>query len=367
MASNIICDGCGVQLQTDHKNKIGYIPKSSLQNNPLFCQRCFQLRHYNKQQTISLDSNDFLNMVSQIRKTDSLVIHLIDIFDVDGTLLKSLPRIVGDNPILLVGNKIDLLPKSTNERKLKHWLFKKAKDSGMNVVDVYLISSLKSHYLDELAKDMEMRRKKKDIYVVGVTNVGKSTFINQFIKRSTGIKEAITTSYFPGTTLGFIQIPLDERSALIDTPGIVNKQQMAHYVSKEDLKTITPKKEIKPRNYQLNSGQTLFIGGLARIDFVKGNKQTLVCYFANEVPVHRTKLENAQPLYERQIGKLLVPPNEESLQTLPSFTKHSYRLTEPYTDVVFPGLGWITILDGHVTVDAYSPKGVAVSIRKSFK
>src|SRR5690625_1046768 len=204
---------------------------------------------------------------------------------------------------------------------------------------------------------MEFRRKNKDIYVVGVTNVGKSTFINQFIKRSTGIKDAITTSYFPGTTLGFIKIPLDQHSALIDTPGIMNEHQMAHYVSKNDLKLITPNKEIKPRNYQLNSGQTLFIGGLARFDFIKGDKQTYVCYFANTLSIHRTKLENADALYERQSGEILSPPDQDTLALLPPLVKDSFRITEDYTDIVFPGLGWITILGQPVSINAHRPKG----------
>lgn len=366
METDLICMGCGVPLQTEDEDKLGYIPKSKLGDSDLVCKRCFQLRHYNKQESVSLDSDDFLKLVSKISQTDSLVVHLIDIFDVEGTLLKSLPRIVGNNPILLVGNKVDLLPKSTNQNKLKNWLAKIAKDTGIKVLDVYLISSQKGHHLDELAMRMETERKNKDIYVVGVTNVGKSTFINQFIKRSTGIKEAITTSYFPGTTLGFIEIPLDRNSALIDTPGIMNHQQMAHYVSKSDLKIITPKKEIKPRNYQLQSGQTLFIGGLARLDFIKGENQPFVCYFSNEVPIHRTKLENADSLYERQVGKLLTPPNQETLANIPPLVKSAYRLHEQYTDIVFPGLGWITVLDSNVTVEAYSPKGVNISVRKTF-
>src|SRR5699024_5506670 len=114
----------------------------------------------------------------------------------------------------------------------------------------------------------------KDVYIVGTTNVGKSTFINRLIKRTTGENDIITTSYFPGTTLGFIQIPLDDHTSLIDTPGIVNKQQMAHFMSKNDLKLITPDKELKPKIYQLHSQQTLFIGGLARLDFIKGERQS---------------------------------------------------------------------------------------------
>lgn len=365
MAGNLSCIGCGVELQSENEEILGFIPSSSLENENPLCKRCFNLRYHNKNSAVPLDDDDYLKMVSSIQQTKSLVVHLIDVFDANGTLISSLPRIIGDNPVLLVGNKVDLLPKSTNKRKLEQWLYRIARESGLKVIGVYLISSKKGHKIAELAERMEVERKKKDIYVVGVTNVGKSTFINRFIANATGVKEAITTSYFPGTTLGFIEIPLDKQSALIDTPGIINKQQMAHYVSKEDLKLITPKSEIKARNYQLNSGQTLFIGGLGRFDFIKGDRQSFVCYFANEIKIHRTKLENADSLYERQVGKLLTPPNEETLSLLPPLVKHAFKIKDPYTDIVFPGLGWITILNKDVTVEVHSPQGVGVSIRKS--
>lgn len=365
MGNELLCIGCGVELQSEKETELGFIPKSSLEKENPLCKRCFNLRFHNKNTPVSMEDDDYLKLVSSIRSTKSLVVHLVDVFDANGTLISSLPRIIGDNPVLLVGNKVDLLPQSTNKRKLEQWLYRIAKNVGLKVIGVYLISSKKGHRIEELAKRMELERKRKDIYVVGVTNVGKSTFINRFIANSTGEKDAITTSYFPGTTLGFIEIPLDEHTALIDTPGIINKQQIAHYVSKKDLKLITPNNEVKARNYQLNSGQTLFIGGLARFDFIKGDKQPFVCFFANDLKIHRTKLENADDLYERQVGKLLTPPNEETLATLPPLVKSAHKIKEANTDIVFPGLGWITILNKDVTIEVHSPEGVAVSIRSS--
>ena len=47
---------------------------------------------------------------------------------------------------------------------------------------------------------------------------------------------------------------------------------MAHYLAKDELKIISPKKEMKPKTYQLNAGQTLFLGALARVDYVKGER-----------------------------------------------------------------------------------------------
>lgn len=365
MTNELKCIGCGVSLQSQDEALLGFIPASSLDKPDPLCKRCFNLRYHNKNTTVPLDDDDFLEMVSTINDTSGLVVHLIDIFDANGTFIHSLPRIVGNNPVILVGNKVDLLPKSTNKRKLEQWLYSLAKEVGLKVIGVYLISSKKGHQIDALAERMEKERKQQNIYVVGVTNVGKSTFINRFIANATGVKEAITTSYYPGTTLGFIEIPLDEKTSLIDTPGIINNQQIAHYVSKDDLKIITPKNEVKARNYQLNSGQTLFIGGLARFDFVKGERQTFVCYFANDIPIHRTKLENADDLYARQVGELLTPPNAETLKKLPALVKNSHRIEAGYTDIVFPGLGWIMVLDGDVTVNAHSPQGVSVTIRQS--
>lgn len=366
MKTNLECSGCGVTLQTENVQELGFIPKSALEREQLLCQRCFQIRHYNKNVTVDLTSDDFLKMISSIHDEEGIVVHLIDIFDVDGTLLPNLQRVVGDKKVYLVANKIDILPKSTNINKLMNWLNKTVKDSGLQVEEIFLISAKSGWYINDLAMALEKERNHKDIYVVGVTNVGKSTFINQLIQRSTRMKDAITTSYFPGTTLNFIRIPLDHRSAMIDTPGIVNEKQITHYVSKKDLKTIVPRKEIKSRNYQLNAQQTLFFGGLARLDFIKGERQTFVCYFSNDLTIHRTKLSNADELYERQLGKLLLPPDDATLEKLPKLVKQSYRITEANTDIVFSGLGWVTIVDRNVTVDVYYPKGLSVSLRRSF-
>ncbi|HLR64472.1 MAG TPA: ribosome biogenesis GTPase YqeH [Pseudogracilibacillus sp.] len=367
MNDTLYCGGCGVKIQTENENALGYAPKSALKHEELLCKRCFQMRHYNKNTAVSIEDDEFLKMIGSIRNTDGLIIHLIDLFDVNGTLLSSLPRLVGDNPVLLVANKVDLLPKSSNHHKLKNWLFHLAKEAGIKVVDVFLISAKSGTNFNQLQIEMDKQRKGKDIYVVGVTNVGKSTFINHIVHNATGIKQAITTSYYPGTTLGFIEIPLDDQSALVDTPGVINEEQMAHYVSDADLKLITPTSEVKARNYQLDNGQTLYFGGLARFDFIRGEKQPFVCYFSNRLHIHRTKLENADELYDNHLGKLLSPPDEETLKVLPTLTKSTFKIEEGYTDIVLPGLGWITVIDGDVTVEVHSPKGIAPSIRRSFQ
>jgi ribosome biogenesis GTPase YqeH len=361
----IYCAGCGVKIQTDHPEKPGYTPASALKKEQVICQRCFRLKHYNDIQDVSLTDDDFLKILHTLGETDSLIVKIVDIFDFNGSWLPGLPRFVGNNPVLLIGNKEDLLPKSVKRERLINWMKKEAVKLGLRPVDVILVSASKGHFMREAMEMMEKHRAGKDVYVVGCTNVGKSTFINRILKESGENGELITTSYFPGTTLNRIEIPLDDGSSLFDTPGIINHHQMAHFVDKRDLKTIMPKKEIKPKVYQLNEKQTLFFGGLSRLDYLKGGRRSFVCYMPNELMIHRTKLENADVLYEKHVGEMLVPPRKEQLNDFPPLVRHEFKITDAKTDIVFSGLGWVTVHEPGAVVAAYVPKGVHVLIRKS--
>jgi len=365
--TDLKCIGCGAYIQTKDKEKAGFVPASALKNDEdVLCRRCFRLKHYNETEDIELNEDDFHRMISDIRSQSGIVVHIVDLFDVDGSLLTNLPRLVGNKEIILVGNKVDLLPKSTNHRKLSQWLRGISNSAGMKVKEVLLISSTKGLGVDQLKGSIEKYRENKDVYVVGTTNVGKSTLINRLIQDTTGDRNIITTSYFPGTTLGFIEIPLDDSTAIIDTPGIVNKNQMVHFVSDQDLKVITPRREIKPRVYQLGSDQTLFLGGLIRFDIISSYDNSYICYLSNELKIHRTSLSNADDLYKKHKGKLLSPPDEETMVNFPQMKESTFKITKDYTDLVIPGLGWITIKNGPATVRVHYPEGTSVSLRESF-
>ncbi|MCL6587085.1 MAG: ribosome biogenesis GTPase YqeH [Anoxybacillus sp.] len=359
------CIGCGVLIQTEDETKIGYAPPSALEKDEVICQRCFRLKHYNEIQDVSLTDDDFLKILHEIGQSEALVVKLVDIFDFNGSWLPGLHRFVGNNPILLVGNKVDLLPKSVKYPKLIQWMKQSARELGLKPVDIRLISAVKGIGMQQVMEAIEQYRDGKNVYVVGCTNVGKSTFINRIIREVTGEGNVITTSYFPGTTLDMIEIPLDDGAAIYDTPGIINHHQMAHFVDKKDLKTITPKREIHPKVYQLNEQQTLFFGGLARLDYVKGGRRSFVCYFANDLLIHRTKREHADELYEKQLGELLQPPKKSEADTFPPLVAHSFTIKEAKTDIVFSGLGWVTCNEPGAQVVAYVPKGVNVLLRKS--
>lgn len=365
LGEQYICIGCGVKIQTENKEELGYAPKSSLEKEDIVCQRCFRLKHYNEVQDVHLTDDDFLKILNELGKKDALIVKIVDIFDFNGSWLPGLHRFVGNNPILLIGNKVDLLPQSVKPNKLIHWMKGEARELGLKPKDVFLISAGKGHFMQEVTDAIETYREGKDVYVVGCTNVGKSTFINRILKEVTGEGDVITTSHFPGTTLDTIEIPLSDGKSLVDTPGIINHHQMAHYVDKRDLKIITPKKEIKPKVYQLNEGQTLYFGGLARFDYISGGRHSFVCHFSNELEIHRTKLEKADDLYERHVGEMLTPPRREQVDSFPELVRHEFTIKEGKTDIVFSGLGWITVNEPGAKVAAFVPKGVHAMLRKS--
>ncbi|MBY0096297.1 ribosome biogenesis GTPase YqeH [Mesobacillus maritimus] len=361
----IVCTGCGVKIQTEEPEQLGYAPSSSLEKEVVVCQRCFRLKHYNEVQDVSLTDDDFLKILNGIGQKDALIVKIVDIFDFNGSWLPGIQRFAGKNPVVLIGNKADIVPKSVNQNKLIEWMKKESKELGLVPKDVFLVSAAKGKNISEAAAAIDEYRNGKDVYVVGCTNVGKSTFINRIIKEVTGEEDVITTSHFPGTTLDTIQIPLDDGKSLIDTPGIINHHQMAHFVDKRDLKFITPKKEIKPKVYQLNEEQTLFFGGLARFDYLSGGRRSFTCYLSNELNIHRTKLEKADELYKNHVGELLTPPREEQVNEFPELVRYEFSIKEPKTDIVFSGLGWMTVNEAGAKIAAHVPKGVQVMLRKS--
>ncbi|WP_404378873.1 ribosome biogenesis GTPase YqeH [Lactococcus lactis] len=379
---DLYCIGCGAKIQTEDKNALGFLPagalkkkiaerdqmeavqagdegsEASIKTEDLYCQRCFRLRHYNEIAPTSLTDADFLRLLKEIGQHDALIVNVVDIFDFNGSLIPNLHKLTGGNDLLMVANKRDVLPKSLKVGKLTAWLREQAASRSLKPKDILVTSAQNKDDVAELMEAIEYYRRGRDVYVVGVTNVGKSTLINAIIKSASGSEDVITTSRFPGTTLDKIEIPLDEDSALIDTPGIIHRGQMAHYLEPEDLKYVSPRKEIKPKTYQLNPEQTLFFGGLARFDFISGERQGMTAYFDNEINVHRTKLEGATEFYEKHKGELLAPALVGA-----KLVRREFKITDK-SDIVFSGLGWVRVPQKAVVV-AWVPEGVDVVVRKA--
>lgn len=356
----IRCYGCGSIIQSENENKIGYVPKNAMNKQHILCKRCFQMKNYHQLQDSHLQDDDFLRVLNQIGDDNCLVLYLVDLFDFNGSIIQGLMRHINYNDIIVVGNKRDVLPKSIKDHKIIMWLNRQLKKEGIKPLTTILTSGKKNYHLDDLMDVINRYRKGRNVYVVGVTNVGKSSLINSLLKAYAQDDHFITTSEFPGTTLDLIEIPLDEHSSLFDTPGIINKHQMAHLIDKNDLNKILPQSELKPVNFQLNSHQSLYFGGLARFDYLKGDKTSLTCYFHKSLKIHRTKQEKADDIYNRQAT---LEPTVHHIKTIDEMKTYQFILPEYKVDIVISGLGFVTLKQHKAVIEVKVPEGIGVFIR----
>lgn len=68
--------------------------------------------------------------------------------------------ISGRNPVLLIANKVDVLPKGYKEARIKSWLYKAAREQKLKrIVGVNLVSSLTKEGIVEAANEIEYHRR----------------------------------------------------------------------------------------------------------------------------------------------------------------------------------------------------------------
>ncbi|CCJ31504.1 unnamed protein product, partial [Pneumocystis jirovecii] len=127
---------------------------------------------------------------------------------------------------------------------------------------IILTSAVKGWGIEQLITSInKYKAKKSNIYIIGMTNVGKSSIISKFASR-VGYEETPTVNI---NRLGNL---FKNNGVIIDTPGISSPgRQLYKYVDYDNLKVYVPKKRfprIKP--FAMKAGQTLIIERIVRID-----------------------------------------------------------------------------------------------------
>lgn len=353
----IKCLGCGAFIQTDDPNKEGYIDKKVLEKKTnsldnFYCKRCFDLKHYNRQMIVQKNYEEYISNLEDIKKSKGFIVNIVDGIDLDGSLIMGINTLFNSSNILLVVNKIDLFLNSINLNKVYDYIRRHLKECNIKVKDVLLMSSIKDEDIDRLIEKInELNDKQRDVYFVGMSNVGKSTILNKIINKFTGEEDVITVSGSINTTLGNIVIPYNDKVNFIDTPGIVNEKNIVYYLDKDSLDYIRPTNYIKPKTFQLNPGQTIFVAGFARIDFLDCERCSIITNFANNLLIHRTKLENANEFYDKHKDDILIHPTPVERERLGEFKTKDYNLDGKKTDICFSGLGYVTlVVNGKIRV-----------------
>lgn len=365
----IYCKGCGALIQTEDKTLPGYISEdimATFKPSNMICQRCYRIRHYNEVYPYTVSNADFLKVIEKIKEEDALIVKIVDVFDFSGSFVPAIKTLTGNQDVILVGNKMDLLPKNVKQKKIINWLKLMIAQQGFTVLNSILVSAKYGDNFDELVEMVYKYKGKRNVYIVGCSNVGKSKIVNQILKRYLGESaDVVTVSTSPRTTIGLIGFPLLDGSVIYDTPGVINKHQYMHYLTRPSYKLTVPKKEIKPLVFQLFEGQTLYFGGLGRLDIISGetgDRISVITYFANTLNIHRTKTINADYLYQTKLYSLLSPPFSAS-EELPKWVYHEFRIRDNQKyDIVFSGLGFVT-MRAPFHIRAYAPFVVGVYTR----
>ena len=321
------CSGCGVKLQDENVLQEGYT--TSLDND--ICQRCFRMKNYGEYQMITKSNDEYLEILKSVGETKDLVLYIADLLNLEKNIEQI--RNIIPNKMILVLNKRDVLPKSVNENKLIKYL-----------EEIIVVSVSKNYNIDYLLKKIKFHQTSKNVYVVGHTNAGKSSLINKLIQNYSDNLQELTMSPLPSTTLNTVKIEINDYLTLIDTPGLVDSGSILNHVDTSLVKKISPKKEIKPKTYQLRPNQSIIIEDIIRIDYVEGERNSFTLFVSNDLKVRR----------------LLNLLNNNELKDKNKIT-YDVKYDE---DLVINGLGFVKIVNKGL-IDVYIDKDVETFMRKS--
>ncbi|XP_029050956.1 nitric oxide-associated protein 1 [Osmia bicornis bicornis] len=229
-SSSIPCSGCGALLHCKDPAFPGFIPSELFSRKEeedlklMICQRCHFLKYYKAALKVNVSIEDYPKLLKIIKKKKCAIILVVDITDFPCSIWPDLKSILHPfTPIFLVGNKIDLLPIDSSSgiflNHVKQLLTDTVVDitgvSRQNITHVELISAQTKFGVERLINKLQHKwATRGDVYLVGCTNVGKSTLFNTLLNSDYCKAQAIdlipraTVSPWPGTTLNLLKFPL---------------------------------------------------------------------------------------------------------------------------------------------------------------
>lgn len=298
---NKICFGCGVKLQTSCKDNPGYVPASKI-NDSTYCMRCFRMIHYGENKVVNTPK-EAKEIVNKINKDVRFVIFLVDFLNINDEVIKVFKSIKREK--MLVVNKCELIPKHINRENVRLFLKKHYDISDT----VKLKGGTTTHGAKSILTFLE-NEGIKEAYILGMSNSGKSTLINDLISICKSSVAKTTVNNKANTTLDFIRVKINDKLTLIDSPGIILKNSLNHDVSGKNIVA-----------YSMNMKECETASLLDNTYFFKFDKPTPIIFYTN----HDSK--KAIKKYFKAAPNLV----------------NTLELDRECVDIVIYGIGFITV------------------------
>jgi len=314
------CVGCGAILQTIDETKEGFAIHEGK-----YCFRCFRLKHYHEMSfdNLSISNEEILKEINQLHFH---VYYFVDLINLSAESLLWFKKIKGTKHLIFT--KCDLIPHSISFQKLK----KRMQEIYQIKEDILFLSVKRDKILTTFIHFLENQKDKKVLFC-GMTNVGKSSFLNELSTNLCGEGIPSVISEMPNTTLNFMEWKM-KNFQVIDAPGFNYKDSDSGLL----LKSV-PKKYFKPINMQMKEETILIFD-----DFVsfKQNleKNSFTFYGSNLLKLEKKYKSQEEFIWIKEID---IPAN---------------------SDVVFPGIGFLAIKKAcHLIIQ--SRKAIFYEVRDS--
>lgn len=156
-------------------------------------------------------------MEEQLKLVD-IVIELRDARIPEASANPLLKQLSANKPVLIILNKADMADENKSKlwkNQYEHCLITSSTNDNLTKTVVNEVKEILKDKLEK-AKARGIRKKVLRAMVVGIPNVGKSTFINNIVK-----KKVAKAENRPGVTKSLQWIRINEDVELLDTPGVL--------------------------------------------------------------------------------------------------------------------------------------------------
>lgn len=276
------CIGCGVLLQSSDKDKLGYTKDLKMD----YCMRCFRLKNYGEKN--DYEQIDEEAIIKKVNKSGGMAFFLIDYLNLNKDTLAFFKKV--NLPKVLVISKSDTLRRDMKFNKIKLWLKKVYGISG----DIAFISNKNQFKSINIFKMMDQYAV-HTCYIMGITNAGKSTFLNSILKQN-GIHKEIVTSSKPNTTLDFIKFRMGQYT-VYDTPGFNYLNSNAKILDHV----------IKPVSFNITKPVTVSINNTISFYFQEPNKITIYATDNQFKRTYQNTIENSFILTIYENSNMVIP------------------------------------------------------------